>query len=385
MILKVRGFMLFISSVCLLLFCQCKTQVSTTRIAQVLNAKHDSITSITSHVVNWQLDSIKRNGWRHAKDDWTNGALYTGLIAYAKSTKNDEIYRTLKETVGDNLAYKITPDSNRYFADFYCVGQLYTALYDKFKSPEMLRDLRLLADTLLQRPHTEPLLWVNKINRREWAWCDALFMGPPTLGLLSQSTNDPRYLELANQLWWKTTAYLYDENEHLFYRDSRFFDRKEANGAKVFWSRGNGWVLAGMARLMETMPSNFRDKPRYEALFKAMAKKIASLQQADGTWRTSLLDPDSFPSKETSGTAFFCYGLAWGINNGILAKAEYLPVVNKAWQALVSCVQPTGMLGFVQPIGNKAKAEIKAADTEVYGVGGFLLAGAELMKLKTTP
>ena len=245
----------------------------------------------------------------------------------------------------------------------------------------MLEDLKDLADTLIRRPHSESLLWVNKIHRREWAWCDALFMGPPTLGKLSQITNDPRYLDLSNKLWWKTTDYLYDKEEHLFYRDSRFFDRKEANGKKVFWSRGNGWVLAGMARLMETMPPNYQDRQQYITLFQEMAKKIAALQQPDGSWRTSLLDPKSFPSKETSGTAFFCYGLAWGINNGLLPKNEYLPVVNKAWDALVNCVQPSGMLGYVQPIGNKAKAEIKASDTEVYGVGGFLLAGAELMKM----
>lgn len=365
-----------------LLFGQCKTQANNkTTKYNLAGTKRDSIGLITTRVMNWQLDSIKKNGWRHAEDDWTNGALYAGIIAYAKAMGKDPLYDTLKKQVGDKLSYKLNQDSNRYFADFYCVGQLYTELYAKFKNPKMLEDLKNLADTLLQRPHTESLLWANKINRREWAWCDALFMGPPTLGLLSKVTDDPRYLELSNKLWWQTTNYLYDKNEALFYRDSRFFDRKEENGKKVFWSRGNGWVLAGMARLMETMPANYKDRNRYEVLFKAMAKRIASLQQADGTWRTSLLDPDSFPSKETSGTAFFCYGLAWGINNGLLPKNEYLPVVHKAWDALVHCVQPSGMLGFVQPIGNKAKAEIKASDTEVYGVGGFLLAGAELMKM----
>src|SRR5699024_4530015 len=112
-----------------------------------------------------------------------------------------------------------------------------------------------------------------------------------------------------------------------------------------------------MARLMETLPENHPDRTNYEVLFKEMAQKIGSLQQPDGTWHTSLLDPASYPSKETSGTAFFCYSLAWGINNGLLPKAQYLPVVNKAWDALVECVHPSGMLGYVQPIGNKAKAE----------------------------
>ncbi|MEJ5993752.1 glycoside hydrolase family 88 protein [Pedobacter sp. Du54] len=336
---------------------------------------------VTTRVMNWQVDSIKKHGWRHAEGDWTNGALYAGLIAYANEMNDESLYSFLKQRVGEKLAYQLPTDSNRYHADYYCIGQLYTALYSKYKEPTMLADLTKLADNLWLQPHTESLLWVNKIARREWAWCDALFMAPPTLGLLSKVTGEQKYLDLSNQLWWKSTEYLYDKDEHLFYRDSRFFSQKETNGKKVFWSRGNGWVIAGMARLMETMPVNYPDRPKYNQLFKEMAQKIAALQQADGTWRTSLLDPDSYPSKETSGSSFFCFALAWGINNGLLAKNEYLPVVNKAWDALTKCVLPSGMLGYVQPIGNKAKAEIKATDTEVYGVGGFLLAGAEMLKI----
>jgi len=365
---------------CLLFFSQCKTVVFQSKINWG-STKQDSTLNLMATVAKWQIDSIQHKGWRHAENDWTNGALYTGLIAYAKTTKNEGIYKFLKEKVGEKLNYKLNQDTNRFFADYYCVGRLYTELYSKYHQKNALIDLKILADTLLKRPHTESLEWINKINKREWAWCDALFMGPPTLGLLAQVSGNRQYLDLSNTLWWKTTDYLYDKKAHLFYRDSRFFERKEPNGEKVFWSRGNGWVLAGMARLMETMPTDYVDRPKYNNLFKEMAKKIASLQQADGTWRTSLLDPDSYPAKESSGTAFFCYALAWGINNKLLNKSEYLPVVNKAWQALSKCVQPNGMLGFVQPIGNKAKSAILATDTEVYGIGGFLLAGTEVLKL----
>ncbi len=261
--------------------------------------KRDSMLIVMDKVVKWQIDSIKNKGWRHAENDWTNGTLYTGLIAYAKTTGNNSIYDFLKQAVGEKLNWKLTTDSNRFFADYYCVGQLYCELFQKYKEPKMLLDLKVLADTLLKRPHTESLEWIHQINRREWAWCDALFMGPPTLGYLAKVSNDSRYLDLSNQLWWKSTEYLYDKDEQLFYRDSRFFDKREANSKKVFWSRGNGWVLAGMARLMETMPRNYRDKPKYEQLFITMSAKIASLQQADGTWRTSLLDPGSYPSNRS--------------------------------------------------------------------------------------
>lgn len=370
--MKTRGIYLLILSLALSFgFCKSYGQASRPAIMEAMKK-----------VAGWQVDSIKQHGWRHAEDDWTNGTLYTGLMAYAKASGNPSYIDFLRKEVGEKLNWQITKDSLRYFADFYCVGQLYSELYLLHKQPPMIKDLRQLADTLLARSHTESLEWVNKINRREWAWCDALFMGPPTLALLAKATGNIQYLNLSNKLWWKTTAYLYDKEEHLFYRDSRFFDRKEANGKKVFWARGNGWVMGGMARLLDYMPANYPDRPKYIQLFKEMAGKIKTLQQEDGSWRTSLLDPASYPSKETSGTAFYCYALAWGINHKILDAKTYLPVVWKAWQALDSSITATGMLGHVQPIGNKAKAEIKADDTEVYAIGGFLLAGTELMKIK---
>ncbi|WP_316810952.1 glycoside hydrolase family 88 protein [Pedobacter heparinus] len=377
--MKRRKFYLVLFS-CLLSFVFCESYAQNGRQADQL--RKTAVMEVMKKVAKWQVDSIKQHGWRHTEDDWTNGTLYTGLMAYAQASGDRSYLDFLRTSVGEKLNWQITKDSLRYFADFYCVGQLYSELYLLDKKPEMIADLRQLADTLLARPHSESLEWINKINRREWAWCDALFMGPPTLALLAKATGNTHYLDLSNKLWWKSTAYLYDPAEQLFYRDSRFFDRREANGKKVFWSRGNGWVMGGMVRLLDNMPANYPDRPKYIRLFKEMAGKIKILQQADGSWRTSLLDPDSYPSKETSGTAFYCYALAWGINQKILDAKAYLPTVQQAWHALTSSITNTGMLGHVQPIGNKAKAEIKADDTEVYAIGGFLLAGTELMKLK---
>jgi unsaturated rhamnogalacturonyl hydrolase len=193
-------------------------------------------------------------------------------------------------------------------------------------------------------------------------------------------TGDRKYLDLANRLWWKTTDYLYDTSEHLYFRDSRFFDRREPNGKKVFWSRGNGWVFAGLARVLQELPADYPDRARYVTLFRQMAEKIAALQGADGYWRASLLDPDSRPNPETSGTGFFVYGLAWGINQGLLDRARYEPAVTRGWSALVKAVHPDGMLGWVQRIGDQPGATT-ADTTEVYGVGALLLAGSEVHTL----
>jgi len=254
-------------------------------------------------------------------------------------------------------------------------------LYGIFRNPAYIRDFKNMADTLMLKPHQESLAWVNKIHLREWAWCDALYMGPPALAFLTEATGDQSYLNTAVKLWWKSSRHLYDEQEHLFFRDSRYFDKREKNGAKVFWSRGNGWVLAGLARLLSTMPDSNKEKGQLVKQYKEMAARIISLQQADGSWHASLLDPQTYPSKETSGTALFCYALCWGINAHILAYDEFHPAVSKAWNMLRTAVHPNGMLGYVQQKGVSPDM-VNYNATDVYGVGAFLLAGTEMLKLK---
>jgi len=204
-------------------------------------------------------------------------------------------------------------------------------------------------------------------------------MGPAALTYLSTATHDPKYLDAAVKLWWKTTDYLYVPSEHLYFRDQTYFEKKEKNGQKVFWSRGNGWVMGGLVRVLDNMPANYPDRKKFIALYKDMAARIASLQQPDGSWHASLLDPESFPPKETSGTGFYTYALLWGLNNGTLDKKTYWPVVQKSWAALATSVHPDGMLGYVQKIG-AAPDKVDENSTEVYGVGAFLLTGTQLIK-----
>ena len=129
--------------------------------------------------------------------------------------------------------------------------------------------------------------------------------------------------------------------------DSRFFTRREQNGKKTFWSRCNGWVLAGLARMLDDMPGDYRDRPRYVALFRETPAKIASLQGEDGFWRASLLDPASVPNPETSGTGFFTFALSCGVNHHVLDPSEHDPVARRGWAALVRAVHPDGMVGWV--------------------------------------
>ncbi|HTU03120.1 MAG TPA: DUF4861 family protein, partial [Candidatus Sulfotelmatobacter sp.] len=121
------------------------------------------------------------------------------------------------------------------------------------------------------------------------------------------------------------------------------------------------------------------DRPRFEKLFTEMAEKILSCQQPDGLWRASLLDPASYPLKEASGSGFYVYALAWGVNQGLLDRSKYDPAVRRGWSALVGCLDSDGKLTHVQPIGADPKA-FDGDSTEVYGVGAFLLAGSEVYR-----
>ena len=347
-------------------------QPEPSRTADALNPK--VIQDVMERVGRWQV----ANPARHAGWDWTQGALYTGMMALTRVSDDPRFERAMIAT-GRRLEWK--PGPRELFGDDHCVGQMYLELYLEHRDPAMLAPIKAAMAHVADQPADESLLWRNEIHMREWAWCDALFMAPPTLALLYQATGDERWLTELDRRWWKTTDYLYNPDERLYFRDSSYFDRFEANGEHVYWSRGNGWVIAGLARVLERLPADHATRPRYEQLFREMAARIATLQQPDGMWRSSLLDPVTYTSPETSGTGFYCFALAWGVNHGLLDEATFRPVVERAWQALVQCVDSNGMLEWVQPIGADPR-HLRAADTDVYGVGAFLLAGEQMLALE---
>ena len=303
-----------------------------------------AIVKVMSAVADWQL----ANPSTHAPYDWTQAAYYTGVMAFAGLADNPKYVDAMK-AMGERNQWR--PGLRPGHADDYAVVATYAQLFQREKNKAMLGPSLALFNFLLTRRFDEPLVWGGGIESRELAWCDALFMGPPAMAAVSAATGDRRYLDLADRLWWKTTDYLYDGTEHLYYRDSRYFDQREKNGRRVFWSRGNGWVIAGLARLLQDMPSDFRGRDRYVALFREMAGAVLAAQSGDGYWRSSLLDPESRPNPETSGTGFFVFALGWGVTQGLLDREKYEPAAMKGWEALVRAVHQDGMLGWVQQIG----------------------------------
>lgn len=270
-----------------------------------------------------------------------------------------------------------------YHADDHTVGQFYLALYEDYNDPAMLEPLRKQFDWIMQNRKIGTLDWEAKNTHAHdrWGWADALFMAPPVWARLAKVTGDSRYLEFMDQEYHVTYDLLWNKKDHLFWRDSSYFTQKEQNGQDIYWARGNGWVFGGLALMIPDLPSTWEEREFYITTFKQMAARLKEIQRNDGTWSMGLLGgTESYPIKETSGTSFFVFGLAWGINQGILDRATYEPVILRAWAALSAAVTEDGMLGYVQPVG-AAPGDSFPDYTEVYGVGALLAAGSELYKL----
>lgn len=332
------------------------------------------VLKVMERVGDWQLV----NPSRHRPDDWTQAAGYTGIIALANISENPR-YRAAMVAMGEKNQWKLGP--RKFHADDHAVGQTYAELYLQYRDPKMIEPMQQQFDEAVEHlREPQDLHFQGEGKGGLWTWADALFMAPPALMRLYTATGDTRYRDCAVENWWRTSDYLYDTQAHLFFRDSSYFNKREANGAKVFWGRGNGWVMGGLVRMLQYLPANDPARPRFEKQFKDMAAAVLKCQQADGLWRASLLDPNSFPLKETSGSGFFTYALAYGVNQGLLERSVYEPAIRKAWIALVACVNPDGKLTHVQPIGADPRQFDEGA-TEIYGVGAFLLAGSEVYQM----
>ena len=301
--------------------------------------------------------------------DWTFAALYAGYMAAAKSLPEPR-YEAAMLDMGNKFDW--TPGPRKSLADDQAVAQTYFALFRDYREPRMVVPTQEQFNALMKQP--------DDPAKPVWWWCDALFMAPPVWARMYSATGNLDYLNYMNREWWITSNLLYDPHEHLFSRDATFLDKHEPNGQKLFWSRGNGWVMAGLARVLEEMPSDYPSRAKYVDQFTQMAARVAQLQGHDGLWRPGLLDPDAYPLPEISGSGFFIYSLAWGINHHILDRGTYLPVVAKGWQGLLEHIYDDGRLGSIQPIGS-APGAYTATSSYVYGVGAFLLAGSEVMDL----
>lgn len=337
---------------------------------------------IMDKVAKWQIahPSIQHE---HGELDWTQSAFYIGLFKYGDirlTKEQDSTYINYLYQIG--YKYHWQPSCRFYNADDLAICQLYLQLYKLFHDDFILTPSLARIDWIVNHPSNSSLYLSESddTSKERWSWCDALFMAPPVFADLFIITKNRKYLNFMYSEYSATYELLYDKSENLFIRDWRYRNKRERNGCKVFWGRGNAWVLAGLANVLDALPTDDCLYRRFTNLYIEMAEKVSMLQDKRGFWHASLEDPDSYPNPEMSATAFFTYALAFGINKGILSSGKYKPIVYKAWNAITDAISEDGKVGWVQPIG--ADPHLTTKDmTEVYGAGAVLMAGSELYKL----
>lgn len=306
--------------------------------------------------------------------DWERGVFWLSVADAWKET-NDQDY--LDGLMDYTLNTGFRPGHLPRFADDHVCIQAYLPLYPLMDTPEIIEYATNAFDIMINDP---------KNGRNDWWWCDSLFMAPPAFAGISAITGDKKYIDYMDTAFWDAVDNLYDPETGLYYRDHRYIpndeqtELREKNGEKIFWSRGIGWVLTAIPRILEHMPQDYPTRGQYIAMFTALAEEVIKYQQEDGFWRTSLLDPENYPSPESSATSLFVCGLAWGVEKGLLDKSIYLPIITKSWEALETCVHDNGMIGWVQlPAYNPRDVEFE--HNIDYGAGAFLLAATQVMKI----
>lgn len=326
---------------------------------------------------NTSKDTVDSRGWVQA-------AFFVGLTHLAERSDNPAYPAAI---VARGLANQWQLGSRSYHADDHSIGAAYLWAAQHTSVVGAIDPLRKRFDSIRSHPSTVDLKHAEYDDPRgvacmqRWCWSDALFMAPPVWFELSRQTSEPAYADYAKAEFLAVTDYLFDPVEHLYFRDSRFFERRGPRGEKVFWSRGNGWAFAGLARSIPLLPVNDPARRRMETVFTQMAAKLRKIQRTDGYWSPSLLADAESSAPETSGTGFFVYGLAWGIESGLLPRGEYEPAVRKGWSALVRAVHPDGKVGYVQRVSDRPD-NVSYDDTQYYGVGAFLLAATAVADLK---
>jgi unsaturated rhamnogalacturonyl hydrolase len=363
----------------------------------------ESIKEVVNDAIAWQVRNMPTKGraiWNPQFTGWADGVFLSAVADWAHYD-NSRDFKSWYEKIAEDNRWEVGSRSlnpandiavalmyGRIWLDdpkpYYIVEKVdkwdYEMVMNLFGGwTPLIPTIERLDYQMKYYPKTDNLLFEVPQNQERWCWCDALYMAAPTYALFANITGNDEYREFMNREFWETYKALYDKDEKLFYRDTRFIDQREANGAKVFWGRGNGWVIGALARVLDFLPENYHSRDRYVGLFQEMMTRISSLQDENGYWHTSLLDYETFTSPETSASGFFTFGLWWGINRGLLDKETYLPIAVKAWEAMVNAVHEDGMLGYVQPIGDTPQ-NITAEKNEVYGTASFALAGLEVLK-----
>jgi rhamnogalacturonyl hydrolase YesR len=304
---------------------------------------------------------------------WTEATFYIGVMAAYLAT-NESSFLTDATNWGTKNKWTLLASPTRS-PDNQCAGQVYEDIYlanPVASNANMYANTKTNVDAMVANPKP------GVATSDDWYWCDTLFMAPGVVSRLGKIAGDTKYFTFLDTMWSGTQTGLFDSKTGLFWRDQAH----QKSDPTVYWSRGNGWVVGGIVRVLEYLPATDASHDAYVTLLKTMAAALKPLQQSDGTWHADLTHPtaDKMSNPEVSGTGLMTYAIAYGINQGLLDKATYLPVVVAAWKGLTNCVDAQGRVGYIQATGS-APAGAAATETHDYGVGAFVLAASEIYNM----
>lgn len=314
--------------------------------------------------------------------EWHCAPFYMGLTDLYEVSGNDK-YLVEVQDIGTENAWNI--GDRKYHADDHAVGLSYLKLSEHYKDPSMIAKVRAEFDWILANPPEKTIVGADglirlRYNRERWNWCDALYMAAPVWTGLGAVTGEKKYIDFMVQEWKQAHDWYWSEADSLYFHDRRDITKISPGGQKVFWARGDGWVMAALVEVLQYLPEDHADRSYFEGIYKMMSTKLLSIQKENGTWAPSLLDENHPAQDDISGSVFFVYALAWGINNGLLDRKVYEPAVRDGWKALCLRQLENGRLTNIQPVGGFPVA-FDPDTTAIFGVGGFLNAGSEVYKL----
>lgn len=311
---------------------------------------------------------------------WTRAVYYEGLMALY-TIDPDTRYIDYTDRWADFHKWTPRDGISTRDADNQCCSQTY------------LERFMMTGDSAMMRPTLENLRGqMSESKLGYWTWIDAIQMAMPVYAQMYKITGDEAFIDHAIAMYrWSRNECgggLYNEADGLWWRDADYVPPyKEADGNQCYWSRGNGWVLAALVRVMDQMKPRGKAYKELKKDFVAMCGALAKCQREDGFWNVSLVSPATYGGKETSGTALFLYGISWGLRKGYLKSKTFRPVADKAWTAMqTEALHRDGFLGYVQGTGKDPSAGQpvtydKVPDFEDFGVGCFLLGASEYYKL----
>lgn len=352
----------------------------------------------------WTADQVKelitrvntywqQNNKAETRSFWAPAAYHTGNMEVYKLLKDDkQLDYTRRWAYHNNWSGATEADPSRWKYANYGEGKDYVLFGDWQVCFQTYIDLYNLAianggtdaDNYFMVKRAKEVMHYEAYSKKDdyWWWSDALYMVMPVMTKMYKLTGDVQYLDKLYENLLYSDRIMLDQETGLYFRDARYVypNHKSVNGKKDFWARGDGWVLAGLAKVLQDLPKDYKHYKFFVDKFQRLADIVAKTQQKDGYWTRSILDPNHAPGPETSGTAFFAYGIMWGVNNGFLAKKDYKKCIDRAWQYISeTAVQADGKVGYVQPIGDRAipGQTVDANSQANFGVGAVLLAACE--------